>query len=174
MSPPVPRWVLDCLAAVLVLTVGLVYRSHVYDSGFDAGTAAAHAQATAALEGARKADAAVAAKTVTDLQAQLKKINDAHDAREATLKAALDASGLRVTRLSAALARLHDAAASGSGVSADPSATGSPAGEAETDYSVADLIQTAEENYAICNRNSARFAKLQSWYRSLSGEQPDE
>lgn len=174
MNLPVPRWAWACLGAVLVLAGGLVYRSHVYDSGFAAGTSDAQVKAAAALAEARKADAAVAAKAVADLQDKLKKVNDAHDAREVALQAALDASGLRVTRLSAALARLHDASASGSGIPTDPPATGGPAGEVEADYSVADLIQTTNENYAICNRNAARLEGLQDWYRNLSGDQPAE
>lgn len=174
MNLPVPRWAWTCLAAVLVLVGGFAYRSHVYDSGFAAGTSAERSAAAARLADARASDARNHALAVASLETKLKEINDAHDAREATLQAALDASGLRVARLSDALARLHDAAASGSGVPADPPATGGPAGEAETAYSVADLIQTANENYAICNRNSARFEGLQDWYRSLSGGQPAE
>ncbi|AMR79442.1 hypothetical protein [Cupriavidus nantongensis] len=162
-----PRWVWYCLAAVLVLTGGLVYRSHVYDSGYDAGRAAAESAAATALAQARADDAAASADAEARLRASLKVSEYEHLRIQADLKSRLAASDLRVTRLSADIARLHDEAAGSARLPSDPAVPGGAAGADAADYSVADLILTMEQNYAICQRNSARLEGLQVWYRSL-------
>lgn len=167
-----PRWVWYCVCAVLILTGGLFYRSHVYESGFQQGATDERAKAATALAAARADDAAAAARTEAGLRAALKEKDDTHERIQSELKGRLAASALRVTRLSADIARLHDEAAGHPGLPLDPAVPGGTPGTAEADYSVADLILTMEENYAICQRNSTRLGELQVWYRAL-GQAPE-
>lgn len=173
------RW-LPYLAVALFLTALVGVADVIYSRGRDAG----RAEVQTVLDAERDAHVMEVSNFLTEadtrafesdlrLASTLKAQKEFHDATTAQLRAALDASALRTVRLTADLARLHDAAARG----ADPGpatgaagASGGPAGTAEAGteaLSVADLIETADENYGICHRNSARLAEIQEWYRSL-------
>ncbi|WP_261526261.1 hypothetical protein [Burkholderia multivorans] len=156
------------LLAVGVVAAALSYRTHVYSAGYADGQNAAQQKYASQLAFARKTDQLISEKAEADLRSKLKEESDAHDARTSQLETALAAARADSVRLSQQLARLHDAAVSGSpGAAADASGTGSTPDPVETPYSLADLMRNDEENYAICRKNSAQLEALQDWYERL-------
>jgi hypothetical protein len=104
----------------------------------------------------------------------LLRLKDSHDRITHDLQAALAASDLRAVRLDARIAGLLDEAAGvRSGPPGDPSGPSGSPGTPEGDSTVEALIETTNENLAICRRNGARLAGLQAWYSDIrAGRQP--
>ncbi|WP_143750939.1 hypothetical protein [Burkholderia sp. HI2714] len=167
-----PSWAGKAIAGVL-LVVGLAagaltYRSHVYGEGYAAGQNAEQQKHASELALARTADRLISDKAEADLRAKLKEETDAHEARATRLEAALAAARADGVRLSQQLARLHDAAVSGSpGPAPDAPRAGEETAPAEASFTLADLMRNDEENYAICRKNSAQLEAVQDWYERL-------
>ncbi|AYX32611.1 hypothetical protein EGY16_32810 [Burkholderia pseudomallei] len=169
---PLPAWAGKAIAGVL-LAAGLVasallYRSHVYNEGYAAGQGTEQQKHAAELAFARTTDQLVSNAAEASLRTKLKDESNAHKARTTALEAALAAARADGVRLSQHLARLHNAAVSGSpGTPTDAPGTGSEAEPADSPYSLADLMRNDEANYTICRKNSAQLEALQDWYESL-------
>lgn len=102
-------------------------------------------------------------RTINQLRAQ-------HELEKTALQAALDRSGLRDVHITRRVARLHDQATGSLRTAPAPEPPGeAPAGAEDLadGPSVATLIETATENYAICRQNSAQLVELQAWYEDL-------
>lgn len=165
---PLYRYALCILAALALVAGSLGYRSHLLSAGHAEGLAEAQANATEARLLASRADALAAERSRARVAATLTNLKDSHEKTTARLRAALIASDHRSQRLSVDVARLHDEAAGlRAGLAGNPGESQGSPGTAEAPYSVADLIQTTNENYSICLRNGARLGALQDWYESL-------
>jgi hypothetical protein len=169
-----PTSILSRCALYLALAAGLLfggltYRSHVYDSGHNDGVASAAAEVSAARLLVAAADSDATARANARMADDRLLLKAEHDRVTGDLKTALAASDLRATRLASRIAGLLDEAAGlRAGPPADPDRAGEAAKPAEADSSVALLIQTVNENYAICREDQARLAGLQAWYRDLA------
>ncbi|WP_325341625.1 hypothetical protein [Xylophilus sp.] len=165
------RAVLAVLASLAVLAGGWAYRSHLIDLGAAQEAQAAQVRQDAAVKAARASDAKVSAAAVASLQTQLTNQKAEHDRVSRDLQAALAASDLRAARLDARVAGLLDQAAELRERAAGAAGgTGSAPGEAggdQADASVADLVESVEVNYGVCNRNATRLEALQAWYAKL-------
>ena len=168
------KWIGGLLVILGIIAGSLVYRSHVYDEGAAAATAAEVAKNAEVLALVKKGDRALAAETATTTAATLAALKESHDHLADDLTTALadkSASDLRATRLNARLVGLLNAAAGAGPVpAADPGKPVGPSGEAAADpgdSTVYSLIQTTSENDAICLRNAARLDGIQAWYEQL-------
>ena len=162
------RYAAAAVLALALIAGALAYRTSVYGSGHDAGTAESTSKANEERILASRADALAATRANALAATTLKTLKDSHDKTTASLRASLAASAHRNQRLDADVARLLDAAAGvDPGPPGNPGVSGVTPGTAQAAYSVGDLIQTANENYAICLRNSAQLAGLQAWYKSM-------
>jgi hypothetical protein len=165
------------LAAGLVLG-GYGYHAHAvssaHASGVLAGTAAQVELEREARLLAGRADALASERASAMVASTLQSLKDTHDRTTHDLKAALARSDLRATRLDARIASLLDEAAGvRSGPPGDPSGPSGSPGAPEGDSTVEALIETTNENLAICRRNGARLAGLQAWYTDIrAGRQP--
>lgn len=168
MSSSAGKAIAGILLVVGLAAGALTYRSHVYDAGYAAGQNAEQQKHASELALARTADRLISDEAEADLRAKLKEETDAHEARTTRLEAALAAARADGVRLSQQLARLHDAAVSGSpGPASDAPGAGKEAAPAEATFTLADLMRNDEENYAICRKNSAQLEAVQDWYERL-------
>jgi len=169
----VPTSILTRYAVYLLLAVGIVlggitYRAHVYDTGVQAGLDAASAATTEARLLASRADALATERAAARTRSDLQSLKDQHDRTTSDLKAALAVADLRAVRLDARIASLLDQAAGvRPGPSTDPGEPSRSSGTAEGDSTVEALIETTNENLAICRRNAARLDGIQTWYEEV-------
>ncbi|WPH18222.1 hypothetical protein [Variovorax paradoxus] len=165
---PLYRYALYVLLAVGLVLGGLAYRSHVYDAGVDAGRLAAQAAANEARLLVSRADALAAERAAARTRSDLQSLKDQHDRTTGDLKTALATANLRAVRLDARIASLLDQAAGvRAGPPADPGEPRGSLGTPEGDSTVEALIETTNENLAICRRNAARLDGIQEWYQDL-------
>ncbi|MDM0006458.1 hypothetical protein QTI51_09540 [Variovorax sp. J22G73] len=170
------RYVLGALGVLGVVVALLGYRSHLIDMGAAQEAQAAATRQAVAVAAVRASDAAVTASVTTDLNQKLIRQQERHDRITDDLQAALAASDLRASRLDARIAGLLDhaagirprtaAASSGTGPAAR-APQGDQAVAAAGDASIADLIESVDANYEICQRNATRLGALQKWYSDI-------
>lgn len=168
MTAAVTRYIAVVLAALALAWAGVAYRSHLIDLGHAAGVS----ETTATYEEARRlaakaADLSTEASRVRFAQTQ-DNLKAQHENVVRNLRLALADSDHRNQLLSARLAGLLDQAAGVlPGSPGAPGASGGQAPAAEGNSTVAALIETAAENYAICRANAVQLVELQDWYRDL-------
>lgn len=165
-----PAWFSKAVAGLLVagvLAAGVLYQRSQWIEQGRQEVQAVHAQEVQRLRTQYEAATVVSRDR---FNAALAAQKEQHERTTQELRSALDASGLRELALSRQLARLHDKAA-GSIRAATPAeppgGPSDPAEDAPSGVSVATLIETVNENYAICNANSAQLVELQDWYNDL-------
>lgn len=165
---PLYRYALCLLAALALVAGGLGYRSHLLSTGRSQGLAEAQNNANEARVLASRADALAAERASARVAANLQSLKATHDRTTRDLKAALAVADLRAVRLDARIASLLDQAAGvRPGPATDPGEPGGPSGTAEGDSTVEALIETTNENLAICRRNAARLDGIQAWYEDI-------
>jgi hypothetical protein len=168
LMTPVVKAVASLILLAALSVGGWLGYHHVYDTGYSTATAEAQARQEAALALTRTTDKLLSDKAEADLRTKLDQANVSHLSRQAALERALAAASADRVRLTADLARLHDAAARGdSGTAADSPGTGDPAQAPETPFSLADLMRVVDANYATCQENAVRHQALLDWYNSL-------
>jgi hypothetical protein len=165
------RYALYALLGLGVVLGVLAYRSHVHDAGYALGRADATAAANEARLLAGRADALASERAAERTRSTLTSLKATHDRTTRDLKAALARSDLRAVRLDARIAGLLDEAAGvRAGPPADPSESRGSLGTPEGDSTVEALIETTNENLAICRRNAARLDGIQEWYSEVRGQ----
>jgi hypothetical protein len=162
------RYALYLLLALGLVLGGLTYRAHLLDRGREDGLAAAAATTNEARLLASRADALAAERAAARTRSDLQSLKDQHDRITGDLKTALATANLRAVRLDARVTSLLDQAAGvRAGPPADPSEPSGTSGASEGDSTVEALIETTNENLAICRRNAARLDGIQTWYEEV-------
>ena len=168
-----PTTLLNRYLVALALVLGLLgsaalYRNHLLDTGFANGVRSEQTRQADAKEATRQMDESTSAAVTAVHQAQLKTLKDQHDRVTRNLKTALDDSDLRAARLDARIVGLLNAAAGvREGTPSYSLRPGRPLDASEGDSTLAILIETVNENYALCRADQARLDRIQDWYNAL-------
>lgn len=163
----------DYKAPLLILAglvIGALSLMGLREHWIDQGRKEVRAVYQAKLEKQKRAHETATTLSVDRFTRTINQLREQHEHEKSALRAALDRSGLRDVRLTRGVARLHDQATGSGPVATAPEPPGEPAAGPEDvadGPSVATLIETATENYAICRANAAQLVELQTWYEDL-------